>query len=81
MCPYNQHFITSRTISSFSSLCFYQDMEDKGGGVIATEKYGSQEAWRYEIKDGVMQRERTGQERATRGKSIADAFKVLSPLI
>ncbi|MCJ8739018.1 hypothetical protein PDJAM_G00042300 [Pangasius djambal] len=50
-------------------------MADGGGGVIATEKYGSQEAWRYRIKDGGMQRERMGQERVTRGKSISDAFK------
>ncbi|XP_060758165.1 RUS1 family protein C16orf58 homolog isoform X2 [Neoarius graeffei] len=50
-------------------------MADGGGGVIATEKYGSQEAWKYRIKNGGMQRERMGQERVTRGKSITDAFK------
>lgn len=62
--------------SSLCFSCFYQDMADGGGGVIATEKYGSQESWRYRIKDGGMRRERTGQERVTRGKSITDAFKV-----
>lgn len=51
-------------------------MADGGGGVIATEKYGSQEAWRYRIKDGGMRRERMRQERVTKGKSITDAFKV-----
>ncbi|XP_053473767.1 RUS1 family protein C16orf58 homolog [Ictalurus furcatus] len=50
-------------------------MADGGGGVIATEKYGSWESWRYRVKDGGMRRERTGQERVTRGKSITDAFK------
>ncbi|KAF5894736.1 RUS1 family protein C16orf58 [Clarias magur] len=45
------------------------------GGVIATERYGSQEAWRYRVKDGEMLRERDGQDRVTRGKSITDAFK------
>ncbi|KAI5097089.1 RUS1 family protein C16orf58-like isoform X1 [Silurus meridionalis] len=52
-----------------------KDMADGGGGVIATEKYGSREAWRYRIKDGGMRRERMGHERGTRGKSITDAFK------
>ncbi|KAM9457865.1 RUS family member 1 [Clarias gariepinus] len=50
-------------------------MADEGGGVIATERYGSQEAWRYRVKDGEMHRERVGQDRVTRGKSITDAFK------
>lgn len=54
-------------------------MEDEGGGVIATEKYGSQEAWRYRVTDGGMQRERTGEERMSRGTSITDAFKVIYP--
>ncbi|KAG7334677.1 hypothetical protein KOW79_001273 [Hemibagrus wyckioides] len=51
------------------------DMVGGGGGVIATEKYGSQEAWTYRIQDGGMRRERVGDERVTRGKSITAAFK------
>ncbi|XP_062841028.1 RUS1 family protein C16orf58 homolog [Trichomycterus rosablanca] len=45
--------------------------------VIATEKYGSQEAWKYQIKNGVIQRERTGETRNIRGKSITDTFKII----
>lgn len=55
-------------------------MADEGGGVIATERYGSQEAWRYRVKDGEMHKERVGQDRVTRGKSITDAFKVCHSL-
>lgn len=66
-------------LAHLSHLCFsciYQDMVGGGGGVIATEKYGSQEAWTYRIQDGGMRRERAGDERVTRGKSITAAFKV-----
>ncbi|XP_047656997.1 RUS1 family protein C16orf58 homolog [Tachysurus fulvidraco] len=50
-------------------------MADRGEGLIATETYGSQEAWSYRIQDGGMRRERRGNERAVRGKSVTDAFK------
>lgn len=66
----------SAYVSLFSLLFIFQDMADGGGGVIATERYGSQEAWRYRIQDGGMRRERMVQEQTTRGKSITDAFKV-----
>lgn len=51
-------------------------MEKDGGVVLATERYGSAEAWRYFGKDGVMERRRAGSEGESRGNSIVGVFKV-----
>lgn len=44
--------------------------------VLATERYGSAESWKYFGKDGVMERRRDGGESESRGKSIVGVFKV-----
>ncbi|XP_070704191.1 RUS family member 1 [Pempheris klunzingeri] len=48
-------------------------METEGGVVLATERYGSAEFWKYFRKDGVMERRRDGGE--SRGNSIVGVFK------
>lgn len=51
-------------------------MEGDRGVVLATERYGSAESWKYFGKDGVMERRRDGGESESRGKSIVGVFKV-----
>ncbi|XP_064842822.1 RUS1 family protein C16orf58 homolog [Oncorhynchus masou masou] len=43
--------------------------------VVATERYGSLESWKYQLKDGVMEREREGGNGGTTGKNIISVFK------
>ncbi|XP_052347497.1 RUS1 family protein C16orf58 homolog [Oncorhynchus keta] len=43
--------------------------------VVATERYGSLESWKYQLKDGVMEREREGGNDGTTGKTIIGVFK------
>uniref|UniRef100_A0A673VVK2 RUS family member 1 n=1 Tax=Salmo trutta TaxID=8032 RepID=A0A673VVK2_SALTR len=43
--------------------------------VVATERYGSLESWKYQLKDGVMKREREGGNGGTTGKTIIGVFK------
>ncbi|XP_038836776.1 RUS1 family protein C16orf58 homolog isoform X2 [Salvelinus namaycush] len=43
--------------------------------VVATERYGSLESWKYQLKDGVMEREREGGNGGTTGKNIIGVFK------
>ncbi|XP_026871518.2 RUS1 family protein C16orf58 homolog [Electrophorus electricus] len=43
--------------------------------VIATEKYGSQAAWRYRVRDGEIRRERASVNGATPGNAIARTLK------
>ncbi|XP_045576107.1 RUS family member 1 [Salmo salar] len=43
--------------------------------VVATERYGSLESWKYQLKDGVMEREREGGNGGTTGKTIIGVFK------
>lgn len=43
--------------------------------VLATERYGSSESWRYFGKDGVMERRRDGRGGQSRGNSIVGVFK------
>ncbi|KAI4887702.1 hypothetical protein NFI96_025022 [Prochilodus magdalenae] len=52
-------------------------MEMKGAeGLIATEKFGSQETWRYRVKSGGgMKRERVGEDGGNPSSSIGAAFK------
>uniref|UniRef100_A0A671Y9X7 RUS family member 1 n=1 Tax=Sparus aurata TaxID=8175 RepID=A0A671Y9X7_SPAAU len=50
-------------------------MEGDRGVVLATERYGSAESWKYFGKDGVMERRRDGGESESRGKSIVGVFK------
>ncbi|XP_068435052.1 RUS family member 1 [Clinocottus analis] len=50
-------------------------MESARGVVLATERYGSAESWKYFAKDAVMERRRDGSEGASRGNSIVGVFK------
>ncbi|XP_047427944.1 RUS1 family protein C16orf58 homolog [Mugil cephalus] len=43
--------------------------------VLATERYGSAESWKYLAKDGVMERRRDGAEGKSRGNSVVGVFK------
>uniref|UniRef100_A0A8C7DST9 RUS family member 1 n=1 Tax=Oncorhynchus kisutch TaxID=8019 RepID=A0A8C7DST9_ONCKI len=43
--------------------------------VVATERYGSLESWKYQLKDGVMERERESGNGGTTGKTIIGVFK------
>ncbi|XP_071272458.1 RUS family member 1 isoform X1 [Salvelinus alpinus] len=43
--------------------------------VVATERYGSLESWKYQLKDGVMEREREGGNGGTTRKNIIGVFK------
>lgn len=51
-------------------------MEPVDAAVLATERYGSQETWKYRLKDGMMKRERQGEDNFGRGSSITSVFKV-----
>lgn len=51
-------------------------MEKDGGVVVASERYGRAECWKYIANDGVIQRRREAGE--SRGNSIVGAFKVSS---
>ncbi|XP_057201806.1 RUS1 family protein C16orf58 homolog [Triplophysa rosa] len=44
-------------------------------GVIATERYGSQESWKYLLKDGRMRRKKDAEDSRLTGNSISGAFK------
>lgn len=49
----------------------------RGDSLLATERYGSAERWRYYDRDGGMERRREGgEEQQPRGKSLVGAFKV-----
>ncbi|TMS15364.1 RUS1 family protein C16orf58-like protein [Larimichthys crocea] len=50
-------------------------MEKDRGVVLATERYGSAESWKYVGKDGVMERRRDGTEGVSRGNSVIGVFK------
>ncbi|XP_034567244.1 RUS1 family protein C16orf58 homolog [Notolabrus celidotus] len=50
-------------------------MEKGSGVVLATERYGSAESWKYVAKDGVMERRRDGGEGESRANSIVGVFK------
>ncbi|CAJ1076332.1 RUS1 family protein C16orf58 homolog [Xyrichtys novacula] len=50
-------------------------MERGTGPVLATERYGSSESWKYIAKDGVMERKRDGPESESRGNSVVGVFK------
>ncbi|XP_074552930.1 RUS family member 1 [Halichoeres trimaculatus] len=43
--------------------------------VLATERYGSAESWKYLAKDGVMERRREGTGGESKGNSIVGVFK------
>lgn len=51
-------------------------MEAEGGVLLATERYGSGETWRYLRKDGAMERRGERSEGQPRGNSLVGAFKV-----
>ncbi|XP_035511530.1 RUS1 family protein C16orf58 homolog [Morone saxatilis] len=53
-------------------------MEEERGVVLATERYGSAECWKYLGKDGVMERRRDGSEGESRGNSVVGVFKAFS---
>lgn len=50
------------------------EMEDREG-VIATERYGSQESWKYLLKDGRMKRQKDAADGRLAGNSISGVFK------
>nr|XP_057904515.1 RUS1 family protein C16orf58 homolog [Doryrhamphus excisus]XP_057904516.1 RUS1 family protein C16orf58 homolog [Doryrhamphus excisus] len=50
-------------------------MEGDSGVVLATERYGCAETWRYFAKDGVMERRRVGSEAKSIGNSFVGVFK------
>nr|XP_020442053.1 RUS1 family protein C16orf58 homolog [Monopterus albus] len=50
-------------------------MEIDGGVVLATERYGNAESWKYLAKDGLMERRREGGQGESRGNSIVGVFK------
>ncbi|XP_016092025.1 RUS family member 1 [Sinocyclocheilus grahami] len=50
------------------------EMEDCEG-VIATERYGSQESWKYLLKDGRMKRQKDALDGRLAGNSISGVFK------
>lgn len=52
-------------------------MEKDPGVVLATERYGSAESWKYLAKDGLMERRRDGREGESRGNSVFGVFKTV----
>lgn len=52
-----------------------EEMEDCEG-VIATERYGSQESWKYLLKDRRMKRQKDAMDGRLAGNSISGVFKV-----
>uniref|UniRef100_A0A671KG75 RUS1 family protein C16orf58 homolog n=1 Tax=Sinocyclocheilus anshuiensis TaxID=1608454 RepID=A0A671KG75_9TELE len=44
-------------------------------GVIATERYGSQESWKYLLKDGRMKRQKDAAHGRLAGNSVSGVFK------
>lgn len=51
-------------------------MEADRGVVVASERYGNAERWKYLANDGVIQRRREGGEGELRGNAIVRVFKV-----
>uniref|UniRef100_A0A3Q0RGE0 RUS family member 1 n=1 Tax=Amphilophus citrinellus TaxID=61819 RepID=A0A3Q0RGE0_AMPCI len=45
------------------------------GAVLATERYGSSESWKYVLKDGMMERRRGGGDGHPVGNSVVGVFK------
>ncbi|XP_041829665.1 RUS1 family protein C16orf58 homolog [Melanotaenia boesemani] len=50
-------------------------MRRGGGAVLATERYGSAQSWKYLEKDGMIERTRDGREGETRSNSVVGVFK------
>ncbi|XP_053194485.1 RUS1 family protein C16orf58 homolog [Scomber japonicus] len=50
-------------------------MDGSAGVVLATERYGRAESWKYSVKDGVMERRREEREGQSRGNSVIGVFK------
>uniref|UniRef100_A0A3B3WGI6 RUS family member 1 n=1 Tax=Poecilia mexicana TaxID=48701 RepID=A0A3B3WGI6_9TELE len=50
-------------------------MDKNGGLVLATERYGSGQTWKYSVSDGVMKRTRDGSEAGLRSHSVVELFK------
>lgn len=51
-------------------------MERDSAVVLATERYGRAESWKYLAKDEVIERRRDGREGKSRGNSVVGVFKV-----
>lgn len=51
-------------------------MEQDRGVVLASERYGRAECWKYVANDGGIERRREGGEGESRGNSVVGAFKV-----
>ncbi|KAM4534891.1 RUS family member 1 [Fundulus diaphanus] len=50
-------------------------MDKDVGLVLATERYGSAEAWKYLVNDGALERRRDGSEGGSRGNCVVAFFK------
>ncbi|PWA17791.1 hypothetical protein CCH79_00008101 [Gambusia affinis] len=50
-------------------------MDKSGSLMLATERYGSGQVWKYSVSDGVMKRTRAGSEAGSRGNSVVGFFK------
>ncbi|KAJ7989540.1 hypothetical protein DPEC_G00305600 [Dallia pectoralis] len=50
-------------------------MEKDKAQVVATERYGSLESWKYQLEDGVLERKRDEGHRGTNDNSIISVFK------
>lgn len=50
-------------------------MVGDGGVIVASERYGSAESWKYWAKDGALERRRGGREGQSAGNSVVGAFK------
>ncbi|XP_062294908.1 RUS1 family protein C16orf58 homolog [Scomber scombrus] len=50
-------------------------MEGNASVVLATERYGRAESWKYSVKEGVMERRREEREGQSRGNSVIGVFK------
>lgn len=51
-------------------------MEKDRGVVLASERYGRAECWKYVANDGAIERRREGGEGESRGNPVVGAFKV-----
>ncbi|XP_038139932.1 RUS1 family protein C16orf58 homolog [Cyprinodon tularosa] len=50
-------------------------MDKNTGSVLATERYGSTQAWKYLVNNGVLERKRDGSETQSRDNPVVGFFK------
>lgn len=63
--------------------CFFKSRSDvqvvemeESEGVFATERYGSQESWKYLLKEGKVKRQRDAVNGGLAANSVSGVFKV-----